>query len=155
MLIQLLPLLRGWEDDFVKKDGTIEAGGFEEIQTIEYPSWIDYAIVKMDKRDSRLSFRPTYAPGGWERFRFTPEDLYDRGLTRAGPHGFWTPRYDTTEDVYVIVAARTPPQYTNQAITVAISAIEETVYEYESLSILITDMDEFKMSLAEVFGGIR
>ena len=55
----------------------------------------------------------------------------------------------------MIVAARTPPQYTNQAITVAISAIEETVYEYESLSILITDMDEFKMSLAEVFGGIR
>lgn len=153
MLIQFLPLLRGWEDDFVKKEGTIGAGEYEEIQEIKYPSWIDYTIVKMDRSDSRLDFRPTYQPGGWERFRFTPEDLYEKGLTRAGPHGFWVPRYDTTEDVYVIVAARTPPQYTNQAITVAISAIEETVYEYESLSILITDMDEFKMSLAEVFGG--
>ena len=27
MLIQFLPLLRGWEDDFVKKEGTDRGGG--------------------------------------------------------------------------------------------------------------------------------
>jgi len=160
MIEDLLPLLRGWaykayDIDVPKlvKAGTFKVMGEER----KHKGWVSMFLVVLDNPRARFIIEGTDSTGAVQKTDLTPEELYNTGSTFWTPAAVFLQRYDTSNNVYVVVYTPRPwlSFYTAKLTVQAPADSDVTVLGAHALLIIIVDEDEFKKSLHEVLFGIR
>ena len=163
MLYGLLPLLRGWM--FVHKEdvGTLTLGKEKLVDVVEAPGYVLAAAIRVSGSLDAKYVRYHIEIDGPEKAYPIDVTIYGgylAGLTSPLNYGGFVTVYNDTEKVYAGVVSPSVPVPFSKRFEVKIIPPSQPIEETTALPITykayyelvkITDLEDFKQSLREVF----
>ena len=153
----ILPFLKGWRYHVPKVSGpvTVGAGRMKVLSEVEEPGFALSYVFVLDNPRAEVNIRYYDPVGNVMSYRFTPEELYVRGVSVSGLPSVTL--YDTANNVYTVAFVPQPPIafYSERApshsvILRAPDNSSVTLIDYRENIIVIEDPDEFISSLRAI-----
>ena len=157
-ILLLLPLLRGWEYD-IKTDVKPFVIPKETSKTIKeykvpieacYGGWCLAASAAVNNKNAKIIIKYDI-----HQFELNPIATFALGLTKPNPWGFFMSVYDTTANLFAGHYMPVRPLWFTKYFAYEIVAPKDadlTVSTHAYTFIKISNMNEFRQSLKEVFG---
>jgi len=160
MLLEMLPLLKGWEDYAFDQDNpiTIPPNSTHKIVQATSPGWLYAFSITVTGSNDVTFLLKWYEPksGTWKTASIKPYDLVSMGLDMPNDSGPWVSNWDTTTGTYtVLFTPATPlPFFASDAkprhILVKTKDEPVVVLGYSQEAFVIYDKELFMKSLREL-----